>query len=163
MKKRSRVPSSRMVPLYVAKQLAAHDSIPEKLLRREGLQGPGPNLRFGVCSTGLRMQNFRLPVGRSSLSREPRLRFRLVGAASIAYVSATAIGVMMRLVFVGLDTGLPFDHLLHAHSHTLYFGRCARAKVDADIVNLRQGKPSSTPKSPPAGDFRHSRSGARIW
>lgn len=53
------------------------------------------------------------------------LRFRLVVAASLAYVSATAIGVLMRLVFVGFDAGLPFDHLLHAHSHTLYFGWAA--------------------------------------
>lgn len=57
-------------------------------------------------------------------SRSP-LRSRLVGVASLAYVSATAVGVLMRLVFVGFDVGLPFDNLLHAHSHTLYFGWAA--------------------------------------
>lgn len=49
-------------------------------------------------------------------------RPRLLGAAALSYVVATGVGVVMRLVLVGLDVGVPFDHLLHAHSHTLYFG-----------------------------------------
>ncbi len=49
-------------------------------------------------------------------------RRRLLGFSVLAYLVSTAIGVVMRFEFVGLETGIPFDHLLHAHSHTLYFG-----------------------------------------
>lgn len=60
-------------------------------------------------------------VGESHLQK----RSILVALAGLAYVSATAIGVIMRFVLVGVDLGVPFDHLLHAHSHTLYFGWAA--------------------------------------
>jgi hypothetical protein len=40
----------------------------------------------------------------------------------VVYVVATSFGLLLRGVFVGWSTGLPFDHLLHAHSHALYFG-----------------------------------------
>jgi len=66
-------------------------------------------------------------TGRRAREREGRSwsRHRLVGVAAIAYVVATGAGVAMRLVFLGVDVGVPFDHLLHAHSHTLYFGWAA--------------------------------------
>lgn len=38
------------------------------------------------------------------------------------FVASTALGVVMRLLQVGMTPPLPFDHLLHAHSHALYFG-----------------------------------------
>ncbi|MFP3883064.1 MAG: hypothetical protein ACLFWH_12200 [Actinomycetota bacterium] len=40
----------------------------------------------------------------------------------LSYVIATGLGVVMRLDLLGWRTGVPFDHTLHAHSHTLYFG-----------------------------------------
>lgn len=40
----------------------------------------------------------------------------------VVYVVATSLGLLLRGVFVGWSSGLPFDHLLHAHSHALYFG-----------------------------------------
>lgn len=45
------------------------------------------------------------------------MRWSLIG-----YVLATALGVVMRWHLTGLSTPLSFDHLLHSHSHTLYFG-----------------------------------------
>lgn len=55
--------------------------------------------------------------------REPQTaNRRLITAAALAYVVSTGLGVVMRFELLGLGTGLPFDHLLHAHSHTLYFG-----------------------------------------
>lgn len=38
------------------------------------------------------------------------------------YLGATLVGLWMRLVLAGWRSPIPFDHLLHAHSHTLYFG-----------------------------------------
>lgn len=46
----------------------------------------------------------------------------LARTAAAAYVAATLLGVTMRMDLAGLPSGIPFDHLLHAHSHTLYFG-----------------------------------------
>lgn len=40
----------------------------------------------------------------------------------VVFVIATALGLMLRAVFVGWSNGVPFDHLLHSHSHALYFG-----------------------------------------
>jgi hypothetical protein len=45
--------------------------------------------------------------------------------AAVSYVAATLVGVVMRFELVGAGVGAPFDHLLHAHSHTLYFGWAA--------------------------------------
>lgn len=42
--------------------------------------------------------------------------------APALFVAATAIGVVMRLIEVGWKFPVPFDHLLHSHSHALYFG-----------------------------------------
>lgn len=47
---------------------------------------------------------------------------RIVMAAFLFYVLATAVGVVLRVSMVVPLPGLAFDHLLHAHSHTLYFG-----------------------------------------
>jgi hypothetical protein len=61
---------------------------------------------------------------RNSESREesqPRNRFLLL-AVTLSYVVATGLGVIMRFELLGFGTGVEFDHLLHAHSHTLYFG-----------------------------------------
>lgn len=49
-------------------------------------------------------------------------RPRVASAALGAYVAATAVGVVLRLGMVVPVPAPPFDHLLHAHSHTLYFG-----------------------------------------
>lgn len=38
------------------------------------------------------------------------------------FLAATAIGVVIRGAMMGGPLPLPFDHLLHAHSHVLYFG-----------------------------------------
>lgn len=46
----------------------------------------------------------------------------LMGTVVLSYVVATGLGVVMRFQLLGWHTGIPFDHLLHAHSHTLYFG-----------------------------------------
>ena len=46
----------------------------------------------------------------------------LLGWAAVIYLAATAIGVVMRFALVGWSVPVPFDHLLHAHSHALYFG-----------------------------------------
>lgn len=40
----------------------------------------------------------------------------------VVFVIATALGLMLRAVYVGWSSGVPFDHLLHSHSHALYFG-----------------------------------------
>ncbi|MFP5331994.1 MAG: hypothetical protein ACLGHX_06520 [Acidimicrobiia bacterium] len=42
--------------------------------------------------------------------------------AKWAYLAATAVGVLMRFQLAGVPIPGRFDHLLHAHSHTLYFG-----------------------------------------
>lgn len=42
--------------------------------------------------------------------------------AALSYLAATLLGVAMRFELVGMRFGIDFDHLLHAHSHTLYFG-----------------------------------------
>src|SRR5690606_4222019 len=41
--------------------------------------------------------------------------------APLVFTLATAIGVLLRLAFVGAPLPAPFDHLLHSHSHALYF------------------------------------------
>lgn len=38
------------------------------------------------------------------------------------FLAAITIGVVMRLNYVGWLAAVPFEHLLHAHSHALYFG-----------------------------------------
>lgn len=63
-------------------------------------------------------------AGTRTAGRKPtRTRHRsLFGAATLSYVVATGLGVVMRFELLGFATGVEFDHLLHAHSHTLYFG-----------------------------------------
>lgn len=46
----------------------------------------------------------------------------LVAVSLAAFVVATALGVALRWWYVGPVPGLAFDHVLHAHSHVLYFG-----------------------------------------
>lgn len=48
----------------------------------------------------------------------------VIGAAAV-YLGATGIGVLMRITLAGWSFPIPFDHLLHAHSHALYFGWAA--------------------------------------
>lgn len=68
------------------------------------------------------------PVGTSRPLHAPgaqqpsTLRTGLIAAVGLSYVIATGLGVLMRLDLLDWRTGVPFDHLLHAHSHTLYFG-----------------------------------------
>ncbi len=55
-------------------------------------------------------------------SRPRELAFDPLRWVAPVFVVATLLGLLMRLSFVGISTGIPFDHLLHAHSHALYFG-----------------------------------------
>lgn len=49
----------------------------------------------------------------------------LARSAAGAYIAATLLGVWMRFELIGISFGPDFDHILHAHSHTLYFGWAA--------------------------------------
>lgn len=65
----------------------------------------------------------RLDPGRvDPAPTKPGKRPPLFTAVAASYIVSTALGVVMRFELLGFNTGLPFDHLLHAHSHTLYFG-----------------------------------------
>ncbi len=46
----------------------------------------------------------------------------LMRVSLIGYLLATVLGVVMRWHLTGFSAPIPFDHLLHSHSHTLYFG-----------------------------------------
>lgn len=56
--------------------------------------------------------------------------------AAVAYVVATGMGVLMRLQLVGISVPIRFDHLLHAHSHVLYFGWGALGLCAASMGSL---------------------------
>ncbi|MEX2655579.1 MAG: hypothetical protein WD532_11195 [Acidimicrobiia bacterium] len=62
-------------------------------------------------------------------------------AAAAAYVAATLLGVVMRFELAGVGSPIPFDHLLHAHSHTLYFGWAGLGILAAARASLRLTKP----------------------
>jgi hypothetical protein len=62
-----------------------------------------------------------VPVGGGSPATSITFE-RLLAVAFAAYVVATLVGVVMRWAFVVPLDLPPFDHMLHAHSHTLYFG-----------------------------------------
>lgn len=47
------------------------------------------------------------------------------------FLVASALGLVLRFGFLGLALPVPFDHLLHAHSHALYFGWAALAILAA--------------------------------
>jgi hypothetical protein len=64
--------------------------------------------------------------------------------AMAAYVAATLLGVTMRMDLAGVSSGFAFDHLLHAHSHTLYFGWGALGLLALALRGT----------DPPAGWFR---------
>lgn len=49
----------------------------------------------------------------------------------VVFLVATALGLILRFGFLGLALPVPFDHLLHAHSHALYFGWAALAILAA--------------------------------
>lgn len=60
---------------------------------------------------------------RAPEAQQPSTQWRgLFAVVGLSYVVATGLGVVMRFELLGWHTGVPFDHLLHAHSHTLYFG-----------------------------------------
>ncbi len=68
-------------------------------------------------------------MGTSHLLRAPEVQQHstrpwrgLIVVVGLSYVIATGLGVVMRFELLGWRTGVPLDHLLHAHSHTLYFG-----------------------------------------
>ncbi len=62
----------------------------------------------------------------------------LLIAALLSYVVSTGAGVIMRSGFAGNGFPLPFDQLLHAHSHTLYFGWAGLALLAGAAVGMRQ-------------------------
>lgn len=68
-------------------------------------------------------------------------RLPLARAAAISYVAATGLGVMMRFDLVGFGIPIPFDHLLHSHSHTLYFGWAALGLLAAATPGLSRVTP----------------------
>jgi len=49
------------------------------------------------------------------------------------FLAATGLGLVLRLGLAGWRLPLPFDHLLHAHSHALYFGWAAAPIVSAAL------------------------------
>jgi hypothetical protein len=61
-------------------------------------------------------------TGDTSVATMVRMQDRLRAWPGVVFVLATLLGVLLRAVYVGWSTGVPFDHLLHAHSHSLYFG-----------------------------------------
>src|SRR5690606_32066574 len=64
-----------------------------------------------------------LPTAEAAdLSSSSRSSDRLRAWPGVVFVLATLLGVLLRGVYVGWSVGVPFDHLLHAHSHSLYFG-----------------------------------------
>jgi hypothetical protein len=75
---------------------------------------------------------------------EPRnpLSNLLTRVAVFSYLGATLLGVAMRFEFVGAPSGIPFDHLLHAHSHTLYFGWMALGLLAASLSRFGRVTPA---------------------
>lgn len=56
------------------------------------------------------------------ISKSVKLPSALLLTALGSYVSATLLGVLLRYDFVRPFLGWRFENLVHAHSHTLYFG-----------------------------------------
>ncbi len=76
-----------------------------------------------------------MPDGVIAAAEARRKLVRLLTvAAGVSYIAATAVGVAMRLQYLGLSVPIPFDHLLHAHSHTLYFGWAGLAILSGAIA-----------------------------
>lgn len=73
--------------------------------------------------------------------RKPLSRL-LIRVAVFSYLGATLLGVVMRFEFVGARSGVPFDHLLHAHSHTLYFGWMALGLLAAGLPRFGRVTPA---------------------
>jgi hypothetical protein len=71
------------------------------------------------------------------VAEQPHFGRRLAGFTAWAYLGATLLGVVMRFDLVGVRSGLAFDHLLHAHSHTLYFGWAALGVLAAARASFR--------------------------
>ncbi|MFP3915968.1 MAG: hypothetical protein ACLFWM_13900 [Actinomycetota bacterium] len=64
-------------------------------------------------------------------------RSRLTRWVPVVFLVATGIGVVLRLGLAGMALPIPFDHLLHAHSHALYFGWAALTILAAAASTLR--------------------------
>lgn len=63
---------------------------------------------------------------------------RLPCVAALSYLAATLLGVAMRLELVGIRVGVDFDHLLQAHSHTLYFGWAGLGFLAVAVTRFRE-------------------------
>lgn len=97
---------------------------------------PDPTMNFPTLTATLLARR-----DRSAPTRLTAAPSRFARAAAAAYVAATLLGVVMRFELLGARSGIPFDHLLHAHSHTLYFGWAGLGILAAARAGLRVTKP----------------------
>lgn len=56
------------------------------------------------------------------------------------FLAAAFLGIVMRLMLVGWRVPVPFDHILHAHSHALYFGWAGLVLLIAGYTNSSYSK-----------------------
>jgi hypothetical protein len=75
-------------------------------------------------------------TGETNVATMIRTSDRLGTWPGVVFVLATLLGVLLRAAYVGWSTGVPFDHLLHAHSHSLYFGWAGLVVLAAATAGL---------------------------